>query len=209
MVTHIVASQRIMREDRLIGCLCSQDDMATSKTGSFWLTERLDGATAAAGNTQGTIDLGAYVDVGDQQALAIEEVDFILQAYDVNNDVYNTALQGAASGDTTWDFQLSDLNPGTAIVSADTQSLIASAVLMFDDSNNTSSIGPDLYPDTFGKLDESRMVVNDQLYFVMDASTATVANFQWRATVRIKARIVKLSTKDWMAIAIQSTAADN
>jgi len=183
--------------------------MATSKTGSFWLTERLDGGTAAAGNTAGTIDLGAYVDVGDQQALAIEQVDFILQAYDTANDVYNSALQGAASGDTTWDFQLTDLNPGGAIVSADTQSLIASAVLMFDDSNNTSSIGPDLFPDIFGKLDEARMVVNDQLYFVMDASTAPVANFQWRATIRVKARVVKLSTKDWMAIAIQSTAADN
>ena len=183
--------------------------MATSKTGSFWLTERVDGGTAAAGNVQGTIDLGAYVDVGDQQAIAVEQVDFILQAYDTVNDVYNTALQGAASGDTTWDFQLTDLNPGTSIVSADTQSLIASAVLMFDDSNNTSSIGPDLYPDTFGKLDESRMVVNDQMYFNMDASTAPVADWQWRATVRIKARIVKLSTKDWMAIAIQSTAADN
>ena len=183
--------------------------MATSKTGSFTLVERINGATATAGNTQGTIDLGAYVDVGDQQALAIESVDFILQAYDVANDIYNTALQGAASGDTTWDFQLTDLNPGTQIVSADENSLIASAVLMFDDSNNSSSIGPDLFPDNFGKLDEARMVVNDQLYFNMDASTATVANFQWRATVRIRCRIVKLSTKDWMAIAIQSTASDN
>lgn len=193
--------------------LCAErapaDAMAKSKTGTFTLVERVDGPTATAGITQGTIDLGAYVDVGDQQALAIESVDFILQAYDVANDLYHGALQGAASGDTTWDFQLSDLNPGSAIVPADDNSLIASATLMFDDSNNTSSIGPDLYPDNFGKLDESRMVVNDQLYFVMDASTASVANFQWRATVRIRARIVKLSTKDWMAIAIQSTASDN
>jgi hypothetical protein len=183
--------------------------MARSKTGSFWLTERLDGPTAAAGITQGTIDLGAYVDVGDQQALAVEQVDFILQAYNTATDTYNTALQAAAAGDTTWDFQVSDLNPGTTIQSADDQALIASAVLMFDDSNNATSIGPDLFPDIFGKLDEARMVVNDQLYFVMDSSTAPNAGFQWRATVRIKARIVKLSTKDWMAIAIQSTAADN
>jgi len=183
--------------------------MATSKTGSFWLTERLDGATASAGITQGTIDLGAYVDVGDQQALAIEQVDFILQGYNVPSGVYNTALQASAFGDQTWDFQLSDLNPGSQIVPANTQSLIASAVLMFDDSNNTTSIGPDLYPDIFGKLDEARMVVNDQMYFVMDAAGAPEADWQWRATIRIKARIVKLSTKDWMAIAIQSTAADN
>jgi len=35
------------------------------------------------------------------------------------------------------------------------------------------------------------------------------ANHTLQTTVRIRARIVKLSTKDWMAIAIQSTASDN
>lgn len=184
-------------------------DMATSKTGTFTLVERLDGATAAAGITQGTLDLGAYVDVGDQQALAIESVDFILQAYNTSTGVYNTDIQGAIGADGAWDFQLSDLNPGSAILPADDNSLIASAAMFFDDGNNVSSIGPDLFPDTFGKLDEARMVVNDQLYFTMDAATAGSANFQWRATVRIRCRIVKLSTKDWMAIAIQSTASDN
>jgi len=183
--------------------------MARSKTGTFTLVEKLDGGAATAGISQGTIDLGAYVDVGDQQAIAIESVDFILQAYNDSTGVYNTALQGAASGDTTWDFQLSDLNPGSTIISADDNALIASGVMFFDDSNNTSSIGPDLYPDNFGKLDESRMVVNDQLYFVMDASTAANANYHWIGVVRIRCRIVKLGTKDWMAIAIQSTASDN
>jgi len=183
--------------------------MATSKTGSFTLVERVNGVTATAGISSGTIDLGSYVDVGSGTAVAIESVDFILQAYDVTNALYNTALQGSANGDQTWDFQLTDLNPGGALVSADDNSLIASAVLMFDDSNNTSSIGPDLYPDYYGKLDESRMVVNDQLYFTMDSAGAPIAAFQWRATVRIRCRIVKLATKDWMSIAIQSTASDN
>ena len=183
--------------------------MAKSKTGTFTLVERLDGATATAGITQGTIDLGAYVDVGDQQALAIESVDFILQSYNATSGVYNYALQAAASGDSTWDFQLSDMNPGSVVLPADDNSLIASGALFFDDSNNVASMGPDLYPDTFGKLDEARMVVNDQLYFLMDAATAGASGFQWRATVRIRCRIVKLSTKDWMAIAIQSTASDN
>jgi hypothetical protein len=183
--------------------------MAKSKTGTFTLVERLDGPTAAAGIIQGTLDLGAYVDVGDQQAIAIESVSYVLQAYDTSTGVYNGALQGAASGDATWDFQLSDLNPGSLVLPADDNSLISSATIMFDDSNNIGWIGPDLFPDTFGKLDEARMVVNDQLYFLMDASTAGASGFQWRATVRIRCRIVKLSTKDWMAIAIQSTASDN
>ena len=54
--------------------------MAKSKTASFWLTESVTiGATESSAT--GTIDLGAYVDVGDQQALAVEEVDVIWQTY--------------------------------------------------------------------------------------------------------------------------------
>ena len=180
--------------------------MATSKTGSFWLTENVT-IGAAASSATGTIDLGAYVDVGDQQALAIEAVDVIWQAY--NGTTYDSYFEGTQVGDCAYDFQLSDLNPGGVIVRADDNNLIASASMNVDDANNVLSFGPDLYPDTFGKLDESRMVVNDQLYCVATTTVATAAGQQLSATVRIKARIVKLSTKDWMAIAIQSTASDN
>jgi len=184
--------------------------MAKSKTGSFTLTERVNSQTATAGIYSGTIDLGAYVDVGDQQAVAIESVDFVTQVVSgAALDTYNTDFQTHSAGDVVWDMQLSDLNPGDAILPADDQSLIASGSLFFDDTNNVAAIGPDLYPDTFGKLDEARMVVNDQLYFTVDASAASAAGTQWTNTVRIRCRIVKLSTKDWMAIAIQSTAADN
>ena len=183
--------------------------MATSKTGSFTLVERATSTTAAGGIYTGTLDLGAYVDVGDQQALAIESVDFIVQAYETDNDVYSGDLAGHTANDCTWDMQLSDLNPGGEVLPADDNSLIASATLNLDESSNITSMGPDLYPDNFGKLDEARMVVNDQLYFLFDASAAPTANDQWIVVVRIRCRIVKLSTKDWMAIAIQSTAADN
>ena len=187
----------------------SPDPMAKSKTGSFTLTERINSATAAAGIFSGTIDLGAYVDVGDQQAIAIESVDFVVQAYETDTGVYSGSLGTYAAADCLWDMQLSDLNPGDAILPADDQALIAAGVLAMDDTNLVFSLGPDLYPDNFGKLDEARMVVNDQLYFLCDASTAATANDQWTVTCRIRCRIVKLSTKDWMAIAIQSTAADN
>ena len=182
--------------------------MAKSKTGSFWLTETV---TIAAGDTSGagTLDLGAYVDVGDQQALSVEQVEVIWQVHNTVADVYNSFFAPVWAADNALDIQLTDLNPSAAIVRADDNSLIASAAMQFDDTNNVISFGPDLYPDTFGKLDESRMVVNDQMYVSARTAITPVAGYNLEATVRVKARIVKLSTKDWMAIAIQSTAADN
>jgi len=182
--------------------------MARSKTGSFWLTE--SAVIAAAGiSATGTIDLGAYVDVGDQQAIAVESVDFIWQAHGVVLDTYDSYFDGSVSGDAAFDVQLTDLNPGGVILRADDNSLIASAALLIADTENIVSMGPDLYPDNFGKLDESRMVVNDSLYIVTTSTDALAANQELVCTARIKCRIVKLSSKDWMAIAIQSTASDN
>ena len=183
--------------------------MAKSKTGSFTLVERVNSGTAAGGVFQGTLDLGSIVDVGDQQAFAVESVDFIVQRYVVATGIWSGDLAAGVSGDVAFDMQLSDLNPGEAIIPADSNELIASALLMLDDAAGVYSLGPDLYPDNFGKLDESRMVVNDQLYFVIHASENPIAGVQWAVTVRVRGRIVKLGTKDWMAIAIQSTASDN
>ena len=182
--------------------------MASSKTSSFWLTEAV--SIAALGQTaSGTLDLGAYVDVGDQQALSIEEVDIIWQAHSITADTYHSHFQGLIVGNAAFDVQLSDLNPGGVIIRADDQNLIGSGAMNIDDTNNVLSFGPDLYPDNFGKLDESRMVVNDQLYVVAHSTAPMVADRELVAVVRVKCRIVKLGTKDWMAIAIQSTAADN
>ena len=183
--------------------------MATSKTGSFWLTEAVTSTVATNGIYTGTLDLGAYVDVGDQQAIAIEQVDFIWQRLADATDTYDGNLAAATTSNGSLDAQLSDNNPGGLILRADDQNLIASATLNIDDANSIVSRGTDMFPDTFGKLDESRMVVNDQLYFVADISPTLAAGMSLVCVARIKARIVKLSTKDWMAIAIQSTAADN
>jgi len=182
--------------------------MAKSKTGSFWLTESVTIPTGGQANT-GTIDLGAYVDVGDQQAISIESVDFIWQAHDIAGDSYDSFLQGSVSGNCAFDMQVTDLNPGGLIQRCDDHSLVASGAVNLDDTNNVVSFGPDLYPDNFGKLDESRMVVNDQLYLVHHSTAVIAAGQNLVCTARIKCRIVKLGTKDWMAIAIQSTAADN
>jgi len=181
--------------------------MATSKTSSFWLTETV-GLTAAAGDGsrfEGTIDLGAYVDVGDQQAVAIEQVDFIWQ----NGNAFDSNPDGMVAGNASLGAQLTDLNPGTLFVRADDNNLVASAHLNICQTLNLTSNDSDFFPDTFGKLDEARVVVNDQLYLTVGVDGDDIGALVVYCTARIKARIVKLSSKDWMAIAIQSTASDN
>ena len=183
--------------------------MATAKTGSFYLTETVQLAAGAlnGARSQGTVDLGAYVNVATGQALAIESVDFITQ----NGSNYDSNVEGMVSANGTIGFQLSDLNPGTAFVRADDQSLVASGALNIDQANNIASHSNDFYPDNFGPaaLSEAFMVVNDSLYLVAGVDGANVGAASQYVTARIRCRIVKLGQKDWVAIAIQSTASDN
>ena len=58
-------------------------------------------------------------------------------------------------------------------------------------------------------MSESFMVVNDSLYLVSGPDGANIGGSDVYVTARIRCRVVKLGTKDWMAIAIQSTASDN
>jgi S-adenosylmethionine hydrolase len=92
---------------------------------------------------------------------------------------------------------------------ADTHSLIADGALNIDHTNNVGTAAANFYPDNFGKLSEARFVVNDNLYLNCQVSANDIDAHPVYCTVRIKCRIVKLGSKDWMAIAIQSTAADN
>tara|TARA_R110000824_G_scaffold178774_2_gene358625 strand:+ start:111 stop:659 length:549 start_codon:yes stop_codon:yes gene_type:complete len=182
--------------------------MATAKTGSFYLTETvlIPAATAAGGRVSGVVDLSAYVNVPTGQAIAIESVDFVHQAgTDFGGDV---AVMLAGNGAVT--SQLTDLNPGSGFVRADNQSLVASGALVIDQANNIASHMSDIYPDNFGPaaLSEAFMVVNDSLY-LQTGVDGSAAFAQIAVTARIRCRVVKLGTKDWMAIAIQSTASDN
>jgi len=51
--------------------------------------------------------------------------------------------------------------------------------------------------------------VNDSLFVVIGNDNTGIGPADVFCTVRIKCRIVKLSSKDWIAIAVQSTASDN
>tara|TARA_Y100000114_G_scaffold108968_1_gene102376 strand:- start:2063 stop:2590 length:528 start_codon:yes stop_codon:yes gene_type:complete len=175
--------------------------MASKKTSMFTLTERLT-ITADNVETSATIDLGSYVDVGDRQALQIHSVDFIFQGTTANASMLSTFTTNATAL-----VQITDLNRG-GLVFADDRALVASAAMSFADENIITN-DADMYPDNFGKgSEDGRYVVNDQLYIT--GITANLdTNKALNVTVRVNATIVTLSAKDFMAIAIQSTAADN
>ena len=183
--------------------------MATAKTGSFYLTETVTLPFASASGTRvtGTIDLGAYVNVATGQAIAVDSVDFVLQ----NGTDYGSDVAGMLAGNGAISFQLTDLNPGTAFVRADNQSLIASGAINIDLANSVATHTSDLYPDNFGPtaLSEAFMVVNDTLYLTAGNDNAAISGVNQFVTARIRARVVKLGSKDWMALALQSTASDN
>ena len=180
--------------------------MATAKTGSFYLTETVGLTAAGADGSRyaGSVDLGAYVNVPTGQAIAIDQVDFVWQA----GPDFGHALVSMVAADGALGAQLTDLNPGTLYVRADNQSLIASGALNIDTATNQATHTTDLYPDNFGpaSLSESFMVVNDTLYLNGGVNNTASGTSDVFLSVRIRCRVVKLSSKDWMAIAIQSTA---
>lgn len=180
--------------------------MAVAKSSSFFLTERLQ-LSASGTIYQGTLDLGAYVDAGDSQGLAIESVDFIWQGSDANGNAvpFGQSLAGNSQGEV----QLLSNDTNTAFVFANDHRLIASGQLYYDNANEQLSTESDQYPDNFGKGDMAYYVVNDQLFLVAENTGTLTTNHTLMVTVRIRARIVKIQQKDWMAIALQSTAQDN
>jgi hypothetical protein len=175
--------------------------MATRKTAMFTLTERLALATTNTPLTA-TIDLGAYVDVGDRQALQIHSVDYIFQGATPDQ----TLGQAFGTDASEVQVQVTDLNR-SALVFADDRALISSSRLLW--AGTHADMEADLYPDNFGKgSDDGRYVVNDTLYIVGEVNDLAAAG-ACNVTIRVNASIVQLSNKDFMAIAIQSTAADN
>ncbi len=170
--------------------------MAVKKTSMFTLTERVT-ISAAATDTFATIDLGSYVDVADRQAIQIHSV---FQGNTPAADVV-----GCIGNGHEVKVQLTDLNRG-GLVFVNDRAIVSSGQLTIDASG-----GPfeaiDMYPDNYGKgSDDGRYVVNDQLYIT--ANSTNVIN-PINVTVRVNASVVSLTAKDFMAIAIQSTAADN
>ena len=148
--------------------------------------------------------------VGDSFSTRSGICGFHCTSQDTSTGLYNNSLPGAATGNTQWSAQVSTLNPGTAFLRADNTQLVASGVVYMDDTNSIVSVGPDLFPDDFGKLDEAKMVINDNMYLVTAFNgSALAANRSYIITARLRCRVVKLDKNSWMSIAIETSAADN
>ena len=188
--------------------------MAKAKTGAFYLTEQV---ILSATNTavQGTISLASYVDVADRQGIAIESVDFMYQGYNAAGNDYSPSLSSISAASPpaaplTTGVQLLDVQRGLGIVSSADRALVGSAQLV-QSINGGLSHESDLYPDNFGPVatEEARIVVNDTLFLTATSNNDFGGTEDMAVSVRVKARIVKLSERDFMSIAITSSAADN
>ena len=174
--------------------------MAKALTGTFTITARL--STAAQGYDTATIPIGSLIDVGDAQALEIESVDYIYQGYHTTNNVYEVIHPGMPFGtDASFGAQLMDRNAQTFIPAND-NNLISSSAVAFDYANILTAAS-DFFPDDFQKTN-GRFVVNDEIYLTSFLSGVTQASTELSVTARIRAKVVKLSTRDWMAISLET-----
>jgi hypothetical protein len=171
--------------------------MARAKTAPFFIMEQQTGLSTSPEAL--TIDVGAYVDPADSQGIEILKVDYIWDGTD-NLPINNGATDFRATA------QLKD-NTNGDLVNPVNLHLISSAGLVYDGGQNPAGMTnvTDVYPDRLGIGKEGRVVVNDQLEFVTKSSANVNTG---RCTVRIMARVVTLSKKDYMTLALQ-TVSDN
>ncbi len=170
--------------------------MARAKTAPFIITEVINAANTSAVQS-GVLDLSAYVDPGDSQGVEIMAVDYI---WFTSND----NMPASHSADFRAVAQLKDNTNGN-LVSYDNIHLVSSGSLYFDVANVVSNAS-DVYPDIlYISKDGGRVSVNDSMEICVKSST-TVPNLA--CAVRIQLRVVSLSKKDYMTLALQ-TVSDN
>jgi len=165
--------------------------MAKSKTASFYIRRHIDCTTLAAQNV--TLDTSAYVDPADRQGIMIESVDFIF--YNSTNNLPITS-----GSDRQVAVQLLTGNY-TALQPYDNDDLVASAGFIVDSGAGVYQ-DSNVYPDLLGSLD-GRIVVDDEMSILASANSA-FANA--RCALVIKAKVVTLTNKDYMALALQTVA---
>ena len=164
--------------------------MAKSKSAPFYIRRKISASTSAAQSL--TIDTSAYVDPADRQGIMIESVDFVFyqdQTMRPYNSVNKQTAVQMLSGAYT------DLQDYA------NEDLIASAGLVWDGQGGQHN-SSDMYPDTLG-TPGGRIVVDDNITLL--SSTAGGAG-SLACAVLIKARVVTLTNKDYMALALQTVS---
>ena len=165
--------------------------MAKAKTGSFYIRRTVDCSQASPQTV--TIDTSAYVDPADRQGVMIERVDYVF--FDSANNMPLTA-----GADEKCAVQLLT-GAYTTLQSYDEEDLISSGGMIVDGAAGNYN-ATDLYPDVLGTAD-GRIVVDDQLSLIGEAATAFTGA---TCAVIIKAKVVTLTNKDYMALALQTVA---
>lgn len=165
--------------------------MAKSKTASFYIRRTVDCSQASP--VVVTIDTSAYVDPADRQGLMIQSVDYVF--YDSANNLPLLPAADRATG-----VQLLT-GAYTTLQALDEEDLVSSAGMKFDSAAGNYN-DTDMYPDVLG-TDDGRIIVDDQLSLIGESSAA---NTGCTCAVIIKAKVVTLTNKDYMALALQTVA---
>lgn len=170
--------------------------MARAKTQPFIVTEVVNASNTTAVQS-GTLDLSAYVDPGDSQGVEIMAVDYIWYTSDDNMPAaHSDAFRAVA--------QLKDNTNGN-LVAYDNIHLVSSGSIYFD-ADNVVSNASDVYPDIlYISKDGGRVTVNDSMEICIK-STVNVPDLA--CAVRIQMRVISLTKKDYMTLALQ-TVSDN
>ena len=176
--------------------------MATAKTAPFVLSETLQIPTDGAIVTN-SLDLGSYVNVGSKTGIAITDVDVVYQVYDSLNNLV-VQPEALATSQFWATAQLFDQVRDTIMISND-NSLIGSGTL--DYAGYQTSRNNDVYPDSYPT--PGRISISPALSLVGTCKTqagAFNANHTLFMTIRVTCKLVKMSEKDFMGIAIQGQA---
>jgi len=155
-----------------------------AKTNEFEIYIKIATANAAA-NT--ALDMTDYVDVADNEAFQVDEVDIIL---DPNDSLPDT---GEAI------FQLADSNITGFVSHADRTSLYTARQLFQGTSAGEYGFW---HMESFSSL--TPLIVNKTLYLRSEGNgvaTWSTTNF----TLRLKGKIVKPTAKDYMALVLTQT----
>jgi hypothetical protein len=157
--------------------------MANAKTREFEIFAETT-ADTTADNT--VLDLTDYVDIADNQAFEIHEVDIVLNP---NEKI------SSLTADCECIFQLADSNIATFLSHADRTSLYVYRVT-FD----TATLG--IYEqESFSSI--TPLIVSKTLYLRNEADGSAGVTLDF--TIRMKGRIVTPSAKDYMALVLTQT----
>ena len=142
------------------------------------------------------MDLSLYVDPVNKQGLLVRSVDFIWHDK-------ATLLPANFTGECQSAVQVHDSVLG-GLAQLDSQHQVASASIT-GYSGTASSDREDFFPDRLGMTKgEGRIIVNDTLEIATDAN-GTVPN-DFACCVVLECQVIKLSEKDYIALALQSVA---